>query len=110
METAAPAPAGVLIHYRAGSAAGQVAARRIAEEVRRAGLGVIGLRAETAVPSMREVLYPACGAATEAERLAARLRSRWGNAWRVQTKEESGPDRAAPGSAPNVLEVWLPHR
>lgn len=113
--TATSAPSvGVFIHYRVGSAAGREAARRIAEEVRRAGLEVMGVSAEPTVPTMREILHPGGDAAAEAERLATRLRNRWGNAWRVQAREgpslEQGRHRAEPRSALSVLEVWLPHR
>ena len=112
------APAAVLIRHRGGSAAGREAARRIADEARRGGVRVVGIRAVPAVPSRREVHYLAGGDADEAERLAARFRQRWGSAWEV--REPAGSAAAAAPSAlaarrpvparAHTLEVWLPHR
>ena len=42
---AAAQPASVLIRHRDGSAAGREAAKRVAEEARRAGVAVVGIRA-----------------------------------------------------------------
>ena len=112
--SAANTPATLLIRHRGGSAAGREAARRIADEARRAGVEVVGIRAASSVPSRREVHYLRGGDAAEAERLASRLRQRWGSAWEVR---EPGPGTAsrkkvsAVGPAPShTLEVWLPHR
>jgi hypothetical protein len=110
------APPKVLIHHLAGSTGGLRAARRIAQEARKAGYVVVGIHSETAVPSVREVRIPAgAGAdARAAERLTARLRDRWGNAWRIRVTDgtRSDPEIAVGGSAAadQPLELWLPHR
>ena len=108
------APAAVLIRHRGGSAAGREAARRIADEARRAGVRVVGIRAVPAVPSRREVHYLRDEDAAEGKRLASRFRDRWGNAWPVRKPElpKASPKvSAAAGTTPtHTLEVWLPHR
>jgi hypothetical protein len=103
----------VLIRHRAASAAGRGAARTIAAEVRRGGVEVAGIRAARAVPGTREVRYLRHGDAAAAERLAARLRDRWGSAWRVREpgSARTAPQASAARRAPaHTLEVWLPHR
>ena len=113
VQTSAVPPMSVLILYRAGSVAGQVAAQRLAGETRRAGVEVAGLAGVPVVPKTREVRYLRRGDAAEGERLAARFQARWGNVWQVR---ESGSDAKSPGyfatgQVPaHTLEVWLPHR
>jgi hypothetical protein len=110
---ARPATA-VLIRHRDGSAAGREAAKRIAEEARRAGVAVVGIRAAPAVPKGREVRHLQGGDAAEAERLAERFRGRWGSAWEVRTPGPGAPPAskafAARPAPAHTLEVWLPHR
>lgn len=111
--SAADAPAAVLIRHRGGSAAGREAAQRIADEARRAGVTVTGIRAVPAVPSRREVHYLRAEDAAEGKRLASRLRDRWGGAWQVR---EPGSPKASPKASAvrptptHTLEVWLPPR
>jgi hypothetical protein len=107
------APAAVLIRHRGGSAAGREAAQRIADEARRGGVRVVGIRAVPAVPSRREVHFLRGDDAAEGERLASRLRSRWGNDWHVRELEAGATSskKLAAGPIPaHTLEVWLPHR
>jgi hypothetical protein len=111
--SAADAPAAVLIRHRGGSAAGREAAQRIADEARRAGVEVVGIRAASSVPKKREVRYLPGGDAAEGERLASRFRSRWGNDWEVresEAKTASSVKAAARPAPAHTLEVWLPHR
>jgi hypothetical protein len=109
-----PPPVAVLIHHRAGSPAGRQAANRIAQEARRAGLWVACIRPEATVPAAREVRYRTGveGDGKAAERLAARLRDRWGNAWHVRAAGRQDPecDGGGPAAIHRALEVWLPHR
>jgi len=113
-QPAAVQPAAVLIRHRDGSAAGREAAKRIAEEARRAGVAVVGIRGAALVPKGREVRYLQGADAGEAERLAERFRGRWGSAWEVRAPGSAArpaPMAAAARPAPaHTLEVWLPHR
>ncbi len=66
-----------------------------------------------AVPGRREVHYFSGDDAAEGERLASRLRSRWGNDWHVRELEAraTSSKKLAAGPTPaHTLEVWLPHR
>jgi hypothetical protein len=101
IQNPAATPPEILIRHRLGSAAGHRAAQQIAEEARRAGIKLVEIRATAAVPKGREVRYLQAEDVATAERLAARFRGRWGNAWRVR---EMGPVTA------HRLEIWLPHR
>ncbi|HYI85305.1 MAG TPA: hypothetical protein VEX11_19135 [Acetobacteraceae bacterium] len=94
--------------------AGREAAQLIADEARRTGVKVVGIRPVPTVPDRREVHYLRDEDAAEGERLASQLRQRWGNTWKVREKR---PATATPKtslaalSAPvHTLEVWLPHR
>jgi hypothetical protein len=104
----------VLVRHRVGSVAGREAAQLIADEARRTGVKVVGIRPVPTVPDRREVHYLRDEDAAEGERLASQLRQRWGNTWKVREKR---PATATPKtslaalSAPvHTLEVWLPHR
>jgi hypothetical protein len=103
----------VLIRHRTGSASGREAAQLIADEARRTGLRVIGIRPVSAVPDQREVQYLRDEDAAEGERLASQFRQRWGSAWKVREKRPgtAPPKALAALPAPaHRLEVWLPHR
>ena len=104
----------MLVRHRVGSVAGREAAQLIADEARRTGVKVVGIRPVPTVPDRREVHYLRDENAAEGERLASQLRQRWGNTWKVREKR---PATATPKtslaalSAPvHTLEVWLPHR
>jgi len=101
-----PEPPPVVIHHRTGSTAGRQAARRVAEEARKAGATVRAISPGPAAPSRREVHYIRDEDAAAAERLAARFRGRWGNGWRAVQVEQR------PGAVPEEqgLVIWLPHR
>jgi len=109
-------PMAVLIRHRDGSAAGRAAAERIAEEARRAGAAVVGIRAAASVPKGREVRYLQGSDAAKAERLAERFRERWGSVWEVRTPGPTAPPASKASAATarpapaHALEVWLPHR
>jgi hypothetical protein len=111
---AAPAAqAAVVIRHRKGSAAGREAAQLIADEARRTGVRVVGIRPVPEVPDRREVHYLRDGDAAEGKRLASRLRDRWGNAWKVREVRPAMASQkatAALAPPPHTLEVWLPHR
>jgi hypothetical protein len=92
----------VRIHHRQGSLAGKDAAMRIAQEVRKAGGGIVSINAEPTVPAIRQLRYSSHADAAEASELVHRFKRRWGNAWRVNRIEDAAGDRQ--------FEIWLPHR
>jgi hypothetical protein len=97
----APEKPAVLIYHRLGSAAGQQAALRIAEEVRKAGGDLVGIRTAVQVPATRELRYLRAADAAEGNKLAMQFKGRWGNAWRVAA--------LAPNAGSRRFEIWLPH-